>query len=107
MTPAAATSGNPAHAADETPAGVHPLAGNYLTPVTEETESGIRHPVNVEYLTALLFAVFFGAALGLLFGGGQLWNRNRVLLFAERRLPAVSAPLPRDTAAPLLSVFTL
>ncbi len=79
--------------------------GDYVPASLEEVEDAGEDLVNAQNLTALLL-VFFGAVLGLLFGGRK-WRRNEALLLSERRLASVITHLPPGPASPRLSVFLL
>lgn len=81
-------------------------AGGNLPAFLEEAESSDEGPVNAENLTALLLMVFFGAALGLLYGG-RMWRRDDALVLPGRRLASVTCCLPRQPSASRLSVFLL
>ncbi len=72
----------------------------------EEKDLAFGTPVNVEHLTAFALVVFFGAVLGLLYGGAPM-GRSRGFLLAGRRLPAIVCARPRKTTPALLSVFIL
>ena len=81
-------------------------AGSHLVAFVEEVEPEDKQPVNAEYLTSLLTAVYFGCILGLLFGG-RMRSRDGALLLARRRLPSLVPRPPLVPTAPLLSVFRL
>ena len=95
------------HVGKGTPGDGHTSAGNYLGPVSEETETRDKHPLNAKYLTALLLTVFLGIALGLLVGASQMRCRDRAFLLTEGRLPSVTCSPPEGPTASLLSVFLL
>ncbi len=85
----------------------HPAKAGYLAAPAEEAEAGEEHPVDAERLTALLFVVFMGTALGLL-GGKRLLQRSLLMQPNWRRfLPSFGRPSPQGPTAPLLSVFRL
>jgi len=86
--------------------GGHTQTGSYLSASLEEAETSDKQPINAEYLTALLMMIFFGAVLGLLFGG-RMWRRDGALLLARRRLASVTRHFPRGPASSRLSVFLL
>jgi len=87
--------------------GGHTQPGVYPTAATEEAETEDRLPVKAWFLTALLFAIFPGAILGLLFGG-RVCQRKAASLLSGRRLPSPISPLPlREPAPSRLSVFLL
>ena len=79
--------------------------GGYVPASLEEVEDAGEDLVNAQNLTALLL-VFFGAVLGLLFGGRK-WRRNEALLLSERWLASVITHLPPGPVSPRLSVFLL
>lgn len=79
--------------------------GDYVPASLEEVEDAGEDLANAQNLTALLL-VFFGAVLGLLFGGRK-WRRNEALLLSERRLASIVTHLPPGPASPRLSVFLL
>lgn len=85
----------------------HPTNNGYLPVPAEETEAGDKDPVNAELLTALLFVVFMGAALGVLLGGKLLLRRILVMQDNGQRPPYFGRPSPQRPAAPLLAVFRL
>lgn len=84
----------------------HTQTVGYLPAALEEAETSDEAPVNAEYLTALLLMVFFGAVLGLLFGG-RMWRRDEALLLSERRLTPIVHHLPPRPSSSRLSVFLL
>jgi len=86
-----------------------PKKVGYLAVPAEEAEAGDEHPVNAKRLTALLFVVFTGAALGMLLGGKLLLQRSGspVQPNGRRFLPSFGHPPPQRPTAPLLSVFRL
>lgn len=87
--------------------GGHTQTGVYPAAAAEEAETEDRLPVKAWFLTALLFAIFPGAILGLLFGG-RVCQRKAASLLSGRRLPSPISPLPlREPAPSRLSVFLL
>jgi len=80
--------------------------GGYVPASLEEVEASDEDPVNAESLASLLLVVFFGAVLGLLFGG-RMWRRDVASLLTERRLASVTCCLPKQPSASRLSVFLL
>ena len=77
--------------------------GGYMPASLEEVEAAGEDVVNAQNLTALLL-IFFGAVLGLLFGGRK-WRRNDALLLSDRWLSSIITHLPPGPASPRLSVF--
>jgi len=72
----------------------------------EEVEASGADPVNAQSLTALLLVVFFGAGLGLLFGGRRS-RRDAALLISWRKLPSITRHLPSKPTPSSLSTFLL
>lgn len=103
---AATATGHSSHADGKGSAGGHTQHGGYLPASLEEDESSDEGPVNAKSLTALLLVVFFGAVLGLPFGG-WMWRRDGALLLSERRLASITHHLQPEPASSRLSVFLL
>ena len=106
ITPAAHPPGG-SHADDGTNS--LPKKVGYLVVPAEEAEAGDEHPVNAQRLTALLFVIFIGAALGMLLGGKLLVQRSGSPMQPDGRRfsPVFGRPSPQRPTAPLLSVFRL
>ena len=86
-----------------------PKKVGYLAVPAEEAEAGDEHPVNAKRLTALLFLVFMGSALGMLLGGKLFLRRGGSPMQPNGRrfLASFGRPSPQRPTAPLLSVFRL
>jgi hypothetical protein len=81
----------------------HPLEGSYLAVPLNEAEDVDKHPVDAEFLTALLpFALCFGASVGWLLSNGRGQGACRSLGI-DRRWWFVSAL----EDSPFLGVFRL
>jgi hypothetical protein len=81
--------------------------GVYPAAAAEEAETEDRLPAKAWFLTALLFAIFPGAILGLLVGGRMCKRKAASVLIGRRVTSPIFLLPPRELAPSRLSVFLL
>lgn len=87
--------------------GGHAQAGAYPAAPAEEAETEDGLPAKAWSLTALLFAIFPGAILGLLFGGRMCQRKAASVLIGRRVASPIFLLPPRELVPCRLSVFLL